>query len=67
MKLKSILTEISDPVNKNGLFWLFVILLVASLFYMIGWISNELSEGEELKIEDPPEISQKTNKYNILT
>ncbi len=61
MKLKSILTEISDPVNKNNLFWFLTIVLIASLFYMIGWISNELEEGEGIKIENPP-VSKKISK-----
>ncbi len=63
MKLKSILTEFINIVKKDTVFWLTVIALVASLFYMVGWISREL-ESEELEIEDPPEISQ--NNYKKL-
>ncbi len=67
MRLNTILTEMSDIVNKNNLFWVLVIALVASLFYLVGWISNELERGEGIEIENPPEISQETDKYDILT
>ncbi len=59
MKLKSILTEINDFVNQdNTIFWIFVVILIGSLFYMIGWISNEFEEGESIEINNTPEMSE---------
>ncbi|MGM0438862.1 MAG: hypothetical protein ACQEP3_00285 [Patescibacteria group bacterium] len=44
----------TNIVNKNILFWVVVLILTASLFYMIGWNYNELNrENEPIKIENP--------------
>ena len=58
MKLEPILTEISDIVNKKELLWVVAVILTATLFYMIGWISCRVESRDPINIEDPPEISK---------
>jgi|GEM_PF-6046744 len=60
MKPKSILTEISKIVNQksDSFYWLIIIILVALLFYMIGWISRDLEEQKPIEIEDFSKITE---------
>ncbi len=53
MKLEVILTEIAEVVNKKKkLFYIFILLLTATLFYMIGWIFCSLENRNPIEIED---------------
>ncbi len=52
MKLKLILTELSDIVNEKLFLTILIVILTATLFYMIGWISCSMQESKPLEIED---------------
>ncbi len=57
MKSKEIITKLSTIVNKNNFWWFLIVLLTATLFYMIGWIDCKKEMKEPIKIEDPEEMS----------
>ena len=56
MKLKSIITKLSEIVNEklSSSATIIIIILIATLFFMIGWIFCNLEEIESLEIESPP-------------
>lgn len=53
MKLKYILTKLKRIVKSDLFYNVIIMILIATLFYMIGWIACSLTNQEPVSIEDP--------------
>jgi hypothetical protein len=65
MKSKEIITKLSTIVNKNNFLWFLIILLTATLFYMIGWINCKLEMKQPIRIENPENDSQDLQSFKF--